>query len=136
MRLSRSGLFLAITLVVYIVLDVLLTPLGGFETRDPAKVHVIGFAGLALLFVGLVLGVIALVLLFRRSGRAPMFAVVAAVLYYPAFLTERTGNFSSLPAPTAIERLELVQAVVALIAIGVGIWMLRQGTAREATSRS
>ncbi len=125
-----------IILIVYVVLDVLLTPLGGFETRDPAKVHVVGLAGLALLFVGLVLSIVALVLLFRRSGRAPMFAIVAAVLYYPAFLTERTGTFSSLPAPTAIERIEIVQAVVALVAIGVGIWMLRGGLARETTGRS
>jgi hypothetical protein len=125
MRLSRAGLLLAIIMVVYVVLDVLLTPLGGFETRDPAKVHVIGLAGLALLFVGLVLSIVAIVLLFRRSGRAPMFAIVAAVLYYPAFLTERTGTFSSLSAPTAINQIESVQAVVALAAIGVGIWMLR-----------
>jgi hypothetical protein len=129
-RLSRAGLLLAIILAAYIVLDFFLTPLGGFETRDPAKVHVVGLAGLALLFVGLALSIVAVVLLFRRSGRAPMFAIVATVLYYPAFLTERTGTFSSLPAPTAIERLELVQAVVAAVAIGVGIWMLRRGTAR------
>jgi hypothetical protein len=118
-------LLLVVVLVAYIVLDVLLTPVGGFETRDPAKVHVIGLAGLALLFVGLPLGIVAIVLLFRRSRRAPMFAIVAAALYYPAFLTEGAGTFSSLPAPTAIERLELVQAVVALIALGVGVWMLR-----------
>ena len=136
MRLSRAGLLLAIILVVYIVLDVLLTPVGGFETRDPAKVHVVGFAGLALLFVGLVLSIVAIVLLFRRSGRAPTFAIVAAVLYYPAFLTERTGIFSSLPAPAAIEQIELVQAVVAAIAIGIGIWMLRGGLARETTGRA
>jgi hypothetical protein len=118
-------LLLAVVLVAYVVLDVLLTPLGGFETRDPAKVHVIGLAGLALLFVGLALSIVAIVLLFRRSRRVPMFVIVAAALYYPAFLTERTGTFSSLPAPTAIERLELVQAVVALIALGLGVWMLR-----------
>jgi len=46
------------------VLDVLLTPLAGLETRDPAKVHV-------------------------------------------------------------IERLEVVQAVVALIVLGLGVWMPR-----------
>lgn len=132
MRLSRAGLLLAIILAVYVVLDILLTPLGGFETRDPGKVHVVGLAGLALLFAGLALSIIALVLLFRRSGRAPLFAIVAAVLYYPAFLTEVTGTFSSLPAPTAIARIELVQAAVAAIAIGLGIWMLRG----EPTGRS
>ena len=122
-------------MITYIVLNFLLTPLGGFETRDPAKVHSVGFAGLALLVLGLLLSIVALVLLF--AGRAaPMFAIVAAVLYYPAFLTERTGTFSSLRAPAPIERLELVQAIVAAIAIGVGIWMLRGCTAREATGRS
>jgi len=131
-RLSAAGLLLAIVLVGYVVLDFLLTPLGGFETRDPAKVHVVGLAGLALLFVGLALSIVALVLLFRRSGRAPMFAIVAAVLYYPAFLTELTGTFSSLPAPTAIQRIELAQAVVAGVAIGVSTSMLRG----ERTSRS
>jgi hypothetical protein len=125
MRLSRPGLLLASILLVYVVLNVLLTPLGGFETRDPTKVHVVGLVGLALLFIGLALSVVALVLLFRRSGRAPMFAIVAALLYYPAFLTELTGTFASRPAPTAIARIELVQAVVAAAAIGVGIWMLR-----------
>jgi hypothetical protein len=131
-RWARAGLLLAIILITYIVMDFFLTPLGGFETRDPAKVHPVGLAGLALLFLGLLLSIIALVLLFRRSGRAPMFSIVAAVLYYPAFLTERTGTFSSLPPPTAIERLELVQAIVAAIAIGVGVWMLRgQPTGRS-----
>jgi hypothetical protein len=131
-RLSRAGLILAIILVVYVVLDFLLTPLGGFETRDPAKVHIVGLAGLALLFVGLVLSIVALVLLFRRSGRGPMVAIVAGVLYYPAFLTELTGTFSSLSPPTAIARIELVQAVVAAIAIGAGFVMLRG----ETTGRS
>ena len=74
-------LLLAVVLVSYIVLDVLLTPLAGFETRDPAKVHVTGVAGLALLFVGLALSIVAIILLFRRSGWAPMFAIVAAALY-------------------------------------------------------
>ncbi len=117
---------------MYIVLDFFLTPLGGFETRDPAKVHVVGLAGLALLFVGLALSVVALVFLFRRSGRAPLFGIVGAVLYYPAFLTELTGTFSSVAPPTAIQRIELAQAVVAAIAIGAGFRMLRG----ETTGRS
>ncbi len=54
-------LLLAVVLFAYIVLDVLLTPVAGFETRGPAKVHVIGLAGLALLFVGLALSIVAIV---------------------------------------------------------------------------
>lgn len=121
-------------MVVYIVCDILLTPLGGLETRNPAFVTVVGFATLALLFVGLALGILALVLLFRRSGRTSLVAIVAAVLYFPAMLAEQTGHFSSLRPPTGIERLELVQAVVAILVIGFGFWVLRGGIARKPTS--
>ena len=105
--------------------------LRGIETRDPAKVTVLGIASLVLLFVGLALSIVALVLLFRRSQRAPMIAIAAAVLFLPAFLAEQTGHFSSLQAPAAIEGIELVQVVVALLIVVVGFWMLRPGTERR-----
>lgn len=54
-----------------------------------------------------------------------MIAIVAVVLFLPAFLTEQTGNFSSLRAPAAIETIEIIQAVVVLIAIGVSVWVIR-----------
>jgi hypothetical protein len=92
----------------------------------------VGFATLGLLFVGLALGILAVVLLFRRSRRSPIVAIVAAVLYFPAFLAEQTGLFSSLRPPIGIARVEVVQAVVAIIAIGLGLWVLRGGMARTA----
>jgi hypothetical protein len=72
----------------------------------------LGFAVLGLLFVGL--------------------AIVAAVLYLPAFVAEQAGLFSALRPPTAIERVEWVQAVVAIIAVGLGFWLGRSGTQRTA----
>ena len=89
----------------------------------------LGYAVLGLLFVGLALGIVALVLLFRNSRRAPIVAIVAAVLYLPAFLAEQAGLFSALRPPIAIERVEWVQAVVAVIAIGLSFWLLRSGSA-------
>ena len=85
----------------------------------------LGFAVLGLLFVGLALAIVSLVLLFRRSRRAPSVAIIAAVLYFPAVLAEQTGNFSSVHAPAAIETVELIQAAVAMILVGVGIWTIR-----------
>jgi uncharacterized membrane protein YozB (DUF420 family) len=122
---------LAVTLVAYVVCDILLTPPAGIETRNPADVTVLGIASLVLLFVGLALSIVALVLLFRGSRRSPMIAIVAGVLFLPAFLAEQTGHFSSLRAPTAIERIELVQVVVALLIIVFGFWMLRRGTQKK-----
>jgi hypothetical protein len=92
----------------------------------------LGLAVLGLLFIGLALGIVALVLLFRRSRRAPMVAIVAAVLYLPAFLAEQAGLFSALRPPVAIQRVEWVQAVVAVIAMGLSFWLLRSRTASRA----
>jgi hypothetical protein len=128
MKLSSPKTLLVVTLVAYLICGVLLTPPAGFETRDPAKVTTFGIATLVLLFVGLALSVTALVLLFRGSARSPLFAIAAAVLYLPAFLAEVTGQFSSLRPPTAISRIEILQAVIAILVLAVSIWMLRRAT--------
>jgi hypothetical protein len=125
-RLSNSAKVLAIVLAVYAVFDVLLTPVGQLETRPVADVKVLGFVTLGLLFVGLALAVVSLILLFRGSPRAAMVAVAAGVLYFPAAIADQTGLFSSLSPPTAIARLELAQSVVALVAVGLALWMLRR----------
>lgn len=114
---------LALALIAYAFLDVLLTPLGRLETRSVAQVTVIGFVTLALLFVGLVLALFALNLLYRKSSRAAAVAIVAAVLYFPAAIADQTGLFSSLRPPTPIAVIELVQAVVAVAVIGLGAWV-------------
>ena len=128
MNFSTSARLLAVTLAAYIVCDILLTPPAGLETRPVSHVTGLGFAVLGLLFVGLALAIVSLVLLFRRSRRAPSVAIIAAVLYFPAVLAEQTGNFSSVHAPAAIETVELIQTVVALIVIGAGVWTLRRAT--------
>jgi hypothetical protein len=127
LRLKTPATILAIALVAYIVCDILLTPPAHLETRPVAQVTGIGIAGLGLLFLGLALAIVSLVLIYRRSQRAPIVAIVAAVLFYPAGLAEQTGHFSSLKPPTAIEAIELVQFAVALIVIGAGLWTYRSG---------
>jgi hypothetical protein len=127
MRVSRAATMLAGTLATYIVCDVLLTPIAGVETRPVAKVTGVGFAVLGLLFVGLALAIVALVLLFRRSRRSPILAIVAALLYLPAFATEQLGQFSAVTAPIGIQRIEFIQAIVAVVLIGLSLSVLRSG---------
>jgi hypothetical protein len=126
MKLVTAQRMLTVTLVAYVVCDILLTPPAHLETRDPARVTGLGIAALGLLFVGLALSIVALVLLFRRPGRSPIVAVIAAVLYFPAFFSELTGHFSSLQAPSAIVWVESVQAVVAVAAILISISLIRR----------
>ena len=128
MKLSTAAKMLVAALAVYVVCDVLLTPLAGLETRPVAKVTTLGFVVLGLLFAGLALAIIAAVLLFRRSPRSPIAAILAAVLFFPAFLAEQTGHFSSISAPPAIEGVEIVQTVVAVVVIGLALWARRGGS--------
>lgn len=129
MRFSNPQRVLAVALFAYVVGDILLTPPAGLESRNPALVTSIGIAALALLFLGLALSILALVLLFRRSSRAPIAAIVAGLLFLPAPLTEVTGHFSSLRPPVAIASIEVVQTAVALIVVVIGAWVLRRSGA-------
>lgn len=134
-KLSNRDWILAATLVGYIVCDLLLTPPAHLETRNPADVTVLGIIALVLLFVGLALAVFALILVARRSRQSPRVAVVAALLYIPAPLTELSGHFSSLRPPPAIALLELVQAIIALLVVAVSVWAIR-GAASTATKQT
>jgi hypothetical protein len=125
MRLTKAERILAVSLFLYIVIDILLTPLARLETRNPANITVLGVATLIALFVGLALSVVALVLLFRRAKYLSMVAVVAGVLYFPAAVAEWTGTFSSVGAPTAIQLLEFAQAVVAVVVTGAAFSLRR-----------
>jgi hypothetical protein len=126
MKLSTAAKMLAAGLAVYVVFDILLTPLAGLETRPVTKVTTLGFVSLGLLFVGLALAIIAGVLVVRRSQRAPIVSIVAAVPFLPAFLAEQTGHFSSVGAPTAIETVEIVQVVVAAVVVGLTVRARRE----------
>ncbi|HSS94938.1 MAG TPA: hypothetical protein VLR46_13250 [Candidatus Dormibacteraeota bacterium] len=131
MNLTNPARALIFVLAAYVVLDILLTPPAGIETRPVSHVTGVGFVTLGLLFVGLALSIVSLVLLFRGSPRAPAVAIVAAILFYPAVFAELTGHFSSVPPPTRIASIELVQSVVALIVIAISLWMLRPDTTRS-----
>jgi hypothetical protein len=117
--LISNAKILAIPLVVYIVSDLLLTPLFGVETRPVADVTTVGFITLGLLFVGLVAALVSLVLVFRSHRGSSMVAVIGALLYFPAFLADVSGSFSSLAAPSGIRDVEFFQGLVALLVIVV-----------------
>ena len=126
MSLSGKARYLAGLIIVYIIADFLLTPLGGIETRPIPDVSTTGLATLGLLFIGLGLNVICLVLLLRRYGRAPIFGVIGSLLYFPAGIADQTGQFSSLTSPTGITYVEVIEAVVAIAIIGLGAIILRE----------
>ena len=133
MKLSSRGKGLAVLLVIYVLFDILLTPLGGFETRPSANVTTLGIVTVVLLFVGLALGIVSLVLLFYKPRRAPIIAIIAGILYFPAFIADQTGYFSSLQPPTAITALEIVQALVVLATIFLSSSIHRQKTVSSPT---
>lgn len=127
---------LLLLLILYAILDVLLTPPAGLETRPPALVTTVGLIGLGLLFIGLALGVVSVILLFYRPRKSPILAAVAGIFFLPAFITEQAGDFSSLRPPIAIETVEIVQALVSIITIFMALSVYRGKTALPDTTRS
>src|SRR2546425_13139150 len=120
----------AIVMVVYLILDIFLTPYGGFETRTLANTTTVGLATVGLLFVGLALIIASLVSLAIGPRRSSTLAIVGALLYFPAFLADYTKQFSGSPAPAAIASLEIVQALVAIVIILLALQSRRE-TARS-----
>ncbi len=120
----------AVVMVVYLIIDFFLTPFGGLETRTLANTTTTGYATVGLLLVGLVLIIASLVSLAIGPRRSSILAIVGALLYFPAFLADYTGQFSSSPAPATIASLEIVQALVAIVVILVAL-QSRRDTARS-----
>ena len=113
-------------LIIYVIADFLLTPLGGLETRPIPDVTTTGLATLGLLFTGLALNVICLVLILRHYRRAPILGVIGSLLYFPAAVADQTGQFSTLTPPSGITYVEVIEAIVAIAIIGLGAIILRE----------
>ncbi len=125
-KLSRKANYTARLLIVYVIADFILTPLGGLETRPISNVTTVGFTTLGLLFVGLALNVICLVLTLRHYRRSPMFGMIGSVLYFPAAIADQTGQFSTLTPPAGITYVEVLEAIVAIAIIILGALVLRE----------
>ncbi len=115
-----GGRLIAVGMIIYVIIIILLTPLG-FETRSSASFTTTGLATLVLVFVGLALVVISLVLLAYRPRRSPILAVVGVLLYFPIFFADQAGQFSALRIPSAINYLEYLQALVAIVVIALAL---------------
>ena len=124
-KLNREANYMVRLLVVYIIADFALTPLGGLETRPVSKVTTLGFATLGLLFVGLALNVVCLILTLRRYKLSPIFGIIGSILYFPAAIADQTGQFSTLSPPTGITYVEVIEAFVAIGIIILGARVLR-----------
>ena len=125
-KLSRKAYYMVGLIIIYIISDFFLTPLGGLETRNVSNVSSIGTATLGLLFTGLGLNVICLLLLLLHYRRAPIFGVIGSLLYFPAPLAELTGQFSRQTPPAAIGYLEVIESILAIAIIVVGALILRE----------
>jgi hypothetical protein len=116
MKLSRSVIPLAIALVVNILLVTLLSPLG-FETRPPTDLKTVGYIALGAIFVGRILDLASIILLFRRVRLASSLAIVGSMLFFIPIVGDQTGSFFSLPIPPVINTLEYILIVVLLVTL-------------------
>ena len=131
MTLSGRVKSLAVGLALAVVLGVLLTPLGGLEPRSIADATAIGLSTVVLFLVGLALDVSSIVALFRRPRTASVLAIIGLLLYFPIFLADLTGLWSSKPAPPAIVYLSIITAIV-----HAGVLFLATRVYRESAAKT
>src|SRR5690349_6517492 len=102
MKSSRDAKILAILLLLFVFCDVLLSPVG-FETRasaifrDPSSLSWLG-----ILFVGLILNVLSLILVFFRPRVASILAMIGTALYIIPLVADQEHIFTPLAAPPLV----------------------------------
>ena len=117
MKLSRNVMALAVALVVNVVLVILLTPLG-FESRPATDLKTVGYIAIGASFVGLILDLASIVLLFLKRGRlASSLAIAGSILMFFPIFADRIGAFFSVPSPPVIKALEYIFIVVLLVTL-------------------
>ena len=116
MKLSRNVMPLAVALVVNVLLVILLSPLG-FETRPPADLKIVGYIAIGTIFVGGILDLASIILLFRRVRLASSLAIIGSMLFFIPIVGDQTGSFFSLPIPPIIKTLEYIFIVVLVITL-------------------
>lgn len=119
MVLSSKAQVLAILLVLFVICDILLTPLGGLETRSISNTTTVGLVTLVFLFIGLALNVASLITLFRKPKLAPTLAIIGSICFFPAIIADQTGLFSTQQRPIAISYLEIFTGLLLIVVIGL-----------------
>ncbi len=127
-KLSRKASYLVWLIVLYVIVDLFLTPLGGLETRPLSQITTLGMTTLGLIFAGLALNIACLVLILRRYRRSPVLGIIGSILFFPAMIADQTGQFSNLSPPTGIIYVEIVEAVVAISIIVLGDLLFQEKT--------
>jgi hypothetical protein len=127
--MSTSQKVLRTTLMVFMVIFFLMTPLSGLEPRPfmttPwfAAIHPIGFVFLGGLFVASACNIAAFALLAKRPRRAATLALASPLLCAAGVWVDQTGVFASIPPPPVITALEYgllpVELVVLVSALAV-----------------
>jgi len=113
-KLSRKASYLVWLVILYVIVDFLLTPLGGLETRPLSQITTLGMTTLGLVFAGLALNIACLVLTLRRYKRSTLLGIIGSILFFPAMIADQTGQFSNLSPPAGIIYVEIAEAIVAI----------------------
>ena len=116
MRLSKSVVALVVVLALNVVLAILLTPLG-FESRPPTTLTTLGYVAIGTVFLGVILDVASIIVLFRRVRAGSMLAILGVILFIVPNVADRTGSFFSLPIPPVVDVLEYIFEAVLLLTL-------------------
>ncbi len=114
---STNGRVLLIALRVNLVIGILLTPLGPFETRPISSLR--SFAWPATFVIGMILNVASAIVVFSRARVVSIVAIAASILFIVPIFADQAGFFMSLPPPPPppIPALEIATILISLLVI-------------------
>jgi hypothetical protein len=124
MKRSRSVFALAAVLVINVALVIALTPLG-FESRPTSALKAVGFIAIVTIFVGLILDVASIILVFWKTRSASILAIISSIIFFFPIVGDRLGSFFTLPIPPVIKILEYALIVVLLAILLLASMVLR-----------
>jgi len=116
MNRVRGVSALAAMLVLNILLAFALTPLG-FESRPPTQLTTMGFVAIGAVVAGVVLDLVSLLFLFRRTRLAAALAIIGSILFLVPNVVDRTGSFFTVPIPAVVSTLEYIFIAVLFVTL-------------------
>ena len=116
MKLTRRVWALVAALGLNVVLVVMLTPLG-FESRPTTDLKTVGVIAIGTVFVGLLLDVAAIILLFRKNRLASRLAMAGSIVFFFPNIADQTGSFFSASIPPVINTLEYILTGVLFVTL-------------------
>jgi hypothetical protein len=135
-KLTQNVKILVLLIIVFVFCDFLISPVV-FETRASALLgNPSSLRWLVVLFLGLILNIVSLILLFFKPRIASLIAVLGSILYLVVTVGDQLGLVTPIKAPTLVSIIEVVSFFVLIGVLFFASRVYRENSMKRLTSVS